>query len=392
MKVKFDTAELQHVLSQLSSIVSSKAAQPVLGFVRLVASENEPGKFTVSITGMDIDRSLTRFFVKATAEGAVDVLLPFDKLTKLVAYIKNQEITISSADETKATVVAGKHRTELKPHPLANWLPALERPEDATATVGLAGFKDQILNVEFAVPANDGKFTVTVAKVEAVADAPAEGDKPAVPGFVRFVATDGFRIAISTIAASIGTFELILPKTALELIKKLDGGDQLTIREAESGFYFETALEVLTVQRTHGVFPNYARVIPKDFKAEIAVDKLTLLDAIHRVRVSADNDKPIINIKGKDGDTVLSIATSSPDSGVDGTGSFLNTSNDEIDATIKGGDVAVTLNADFLVPFLDRAFGSKTGVVTIRLQSASNPVDFWANDGTYRFLQMPTAA
>lgn len=390
MKVKFSTEELKSRLGQLAAVVAKKAAQPVYGFVRVVTGEAQAleTKRPVYITGLDIDASLTVRLVNAEADGDFDVLVPFGKLLEILSSVTVAECTIEAADETKATFKAGKYRAELRPHPLVNWPTIPERPDVSVATIGLAGFKDQLANVEFAVPASDGKHIVAVAKIESTVDAPAVGDKPAVPGFLRAVATDGFRLAIASVVSSIGVFELIIPKPALELVKKLDGGEKLTILEAEAGFQFETDLETLTVSRSHGTFPQYERVFPATVNATITVDKSVLLAAIKRVTPLGDLEKPIISFKGAENGTAIELQTSSPDAG--GEGVFSNAASDEVEAKIVGPAIEFALNAKYLAPFLEKAYGSKTGEITIRVKDGKSVVDFYANAGQYRFLQAPS--
>jgi DNA polymerase-3 subunit beta len=378
MKVKFQTEELKKLLSQLGAVVSKKASVPVYGFVRLFAvqqrGEGLQPTFAVGIAGKDIDAALVRYFTKAEADGPVDVLLPFGKLVEIIANVSVAESTIEAADENKATFKAGKYKAELKTHPLANWPPDIERPEKAIAQIELPAFKDQIGAVEFAVPANDGKFVVSVAKVES-------------DGFtVKLVATDGMRLALAEVPKDAGVWSLTIPKPALELIKKLDGGAQVTISEAEAGFFFDTELETLTVSRSHGEFPNYANVLPKSFKTAIAVDKAVLLESVKRVRALAESEKPVIVFTAAENGTALNLAAGSNESGSDGS-VFRNNAEDEIDAKIEGPAQQISLNAELLQPFLDKA----TGSVTVQLTTATGVADFRANDGKYRFLLMPVA-
>src|SRR5579859_1101340 len=146
MKVKFQTEELKKYLGKLAAVVAKKAAQPVYGFVRLFAQQT-PGAlgFTVGITGVDIDSSLTLTYTKAEADGPVDVLLPFSKLVEIIANVNTAEVTIETDGETKARLKDGRKFTgEMKPRPLAEWPTILDRPAQATAQLALAGFKDQI--------------------------------------------------------------------------------------------------------------------------------------------------------------------------------------------------------------------------------------------------------
>jgi DNA polymerase-3 subunit beta len=190
-------------------------------------------------------------------------------------------------------------------------------------------------------------------------------------------------------AANIGDFPLIIPMRGLELVEKLDGGDQLTILEGESGFQFETASEVLTVSRSHGTFPDYSRVLPTSHKTEIVIDKAALLAAIKRVKPLGNSEKPVIDFSVSENDKELLLGASSAADGTDGM-SFENSASDAIEATVTGPAAQFALDASKLAPFVERAYGSKTGFITIRTRASNQAVDFYANGGLYRWLQMPT--
>lgn len=376
MKVKFQTEELKKRMSQLGAVVSKKATSPVYGFVRLFATQAQgeglTPTFSVGVMGVAIDSELTTYFTKAEADGPVDVLLPFAKLVEILSAVSATETTIEAADETKAVFKAGKYKAELKTYPLANWPATIERPEKSTATVDLPAFKNQIGAVEFAVPANDGKFVVSVAKVES-------------DGFtVKLVATDGFRLAIAEEPKDAGTWSLTLPKPALDLIKKLEGGAQVTISEAEAGFFFDTDLESLTVSRSHGEFPNYAAILPKGHKTTVTFDKAVVAESIKRVKACADSEKPTIVFTVPENGTSLTLAAAYDESGTDGS-VFRNNAEDEIEVKIEGPAQNIHLNGEYMLEFIDKA----TGAITAHFSSASSVADFTANEGKYRYLLMP---
>lgn len=374
MKVKFNTEELKKVLSKLAAVVAKKATLPVFGYVRLFAVPAAGGLgFRVGITGVDVDATLTVGFTKAEPDGPLDVLLPFTKLLDIVSAVTSPEVTIEADGETKARIKDGKKYTgEMKPRPLGEWPQILERPETSKAIVGLAGLKDQISKVEFAVPNNDGKHTVSVSKLESTAAG------------LKFVATDGFGLAISTMPANYGDWTLVLPKPALELVSKLEGG-QLTISETEGGFYFDTDLETLTVSRSHGEFPNYSGIIPATYKTKITVDKDALVLAIKRSKALADAEKPVIVFSVAENGKEISLKAAMLETIAEGT-AFRQMADDELEATVEGPAVDFSLNVHMTMPFLDKA----TGPIVIQVTNNVSVVDFHGNAGAYRWLQMPT--
>lgn len=371
MKVKFNTEELKKVLGKLAAVVSKKAATPVYGYVRLFATQ---AAGTVGITGVDIDATLTTSFTKAEAEGPVDVLLPFAKLSEIVGATTAADVTIETDGETKARIKDGKKFTgEMKPRPLGEWPQALERPEASKAILGLAGFKDQISKILFAVKDNDGKFTVTVAKIES--------DETQ----LRLVGTDGLGLALSASPANYGVWELVLPKNALELVAKLDG-TQVTISEAEGGFYFDTEVETLTVSRSHGTFPDYKAIFPKSVSTKITVEKAALEEAINKMKPLAYSEKPVVVFNVVDGGKEIIMQAASLETISEGT-AFRQVADDTIDAVVEGPANDFSLNVKMLQPFIERA----TGPIVIQIINNSSIVDFHANGDNYRWLQMPTA-
>jgi hypothetical protein len=183
-----------------------------------------------------------------------------------------------------------------------------------------------------------------------------------------------------------GAWTLLVPKPAFDLIKKLDGGTQLTILETEGGFFFETELEQATVTRSHGEFPPYQRVIPKTCKTEITCEKGALLDAVRRTKPLADQEKPLIVFKAPENGAAMSLSAASVESSSDGS-TFRNMADDEVEAKITGPAIEFPLDANLLWPFLDKA----TGPITIQVIDEKTAIVFKANSGTYTFLQMPPA-
>lgn len=402
-KVTFNTEELKKRLAQLGGVIAKKVTVPVYSHVRLFVSpvqgDGLQPKYAVGLSGVDLGASLTVTLAKATADGEADILLPFSKFAQLVAAHTASEVTIETDGSTNAILKGGKAKAKVPVHPLTDWPTILERPEAALATVALETFKGLISDVEFQVPSGSDQHTVTVAKVESTPNVPADGDKPAVPGALKFIATDGFGLAVSQVAADFGGWDLMVPRTAFEQIKKLDGGAQLTISQNEGGFYFDTELETLTISRSHGTFPPYEKILPKTHKTEFKVDKANFLAAVNRVQPLADQENPVIIFSAAENPVLVELSTSSTDSG---SGSvFQNTASDEVDAAVDGNNVPfqgigpafkLALDVKVLKPFLERVYGNKTGIITLRVIDGTKIVDFQANEGSYRFLQMPKAA
>jgi len=379
MKVAFKTEELKKILSQLGAVVSKKATSPVYDYVRLTAQPStEAGIFAVSMTGIDIEARLTRFFsVNTIADQELDVLVSFAKLQYYVGLVSSADVSIE-VDGVKAAVVSGKKRAAIQTHTLSDWPDAFERPEKPTATLGLPGLKEQISLTEFAIPQEASKFVVNVSKVESTGEV------------LRLVATDGVRLAISESKQALDVFTLLLPKTATNHIKKLEGGvssNTVTILESEAGFYFETEAEILVVTRAGGQFPPYERILPKSAATEAVIEKAPFDEAVKWANGSADVKTPIVKFTATAGALNIAAESTATDNATAGDGLFVNVAGDEINAQVTGPDASFALNGKVLLEFSAVA----TGPITIKIGNAAQqqPVEFVANGGLYRYLQMP---
>lgn len=385
MKVTLNTAELQRRLGQLGGVVDKKGAMEVFKYVRLYKENG-----LVKVLAMGISSTLTVTLAAATADGDVNVLLPYDKVAAIASAITAKETNIDVADDgVRATIRAGRLKVaELDTFPLSNLPSFLEQPTSSLAALGLPGFQAQIASIIYAVPEQSGKFTVSVAKLESTSGTPATETTPAVPGELRLIATDGFRLVISKVPQQLGEFALTLPKTALEKIARLEGGPSgnITIAPTDSGFYFYTDTEVLSINSTAGEFPPYSRIIPQGDPTTTIVIESTkeLLSIINQTKPLADAEKPVLTFSASEGILAVEAATKKA---ATTSGEMRFVGNADMDAKVTGAASDFSLDILLLLPFLEKVQDTP---VVINVKSNTTIVDFHGANGQVRFLQMPT--
>lgn len=390
MKVTFAVPELQKRLSQLSSVVKGTSPEPVYEKVRIFTDE----KGIVTLQGIDIDATLTVKLPSAVADGPINLLLSFEAFNGVVQLFKAPQAIIAYENEAVVNIQQLKFRGKLNGQPsdkfqeLGVVVGISERPEIGGYTIGLPGLKEQIEHVDFAVPKGDGKFVVPSARLESTVDA------------LKVIATDGVRIAISTIPANLGEFAFTLPKKVLDYVKKLDGGPTVTIAETEGAYYFTTELEVLTHSKTHAEFPPYHRVIPKVGSLPSVItlkDKGEFFDYLKLLmRFSdskdGDNKKAPILFTAAEGGTVLELRAIHEEKATTGD-IFTDMADATFEASSVGPSSKFKLDANLLQPFFERA----AFPVSVHSVSETSVVDIHANGGspekpTYRLLVMPMRA
>jgi DNA polymerase-3 subunit beta len=375
MKVTFKTDELQRRLAQLGGVVAKKPTLEVFNYVWLYTQADNNA---VHLRGMDIDATLDVTLKAAVADGAVNVLLPYAKLTEIANAIPAPETVITVTGEESAIISAGRMRgQDLETYPLVNLPSFLENPTASKAQIGLPGFKEQIGSIIYVInDSKENKFAPSVAKLESTETE------------LKLIATDGFRLVVSTVPQNAGVFSLTLPKPALEKITRLEGGETgtLTIAEVEAGFYFYTGSEVLTINRTAGEFPPYERIIPQGDPASTITIQQTkeLLAVIHMIKPSADKEKPVLVFTAKDGLLVAEAATKKQALAKAGEMRFAGVA--DLDA-VSTAPADFSLDVKLLLPFLENVADTP---LVINVKSSTAIVDFHGGNGKVRFLQMPT--
>lgn len=111
------------------------------------------------------------------------------------------------------------------------------------------------------------------------------------PPFIRFAATDTFRLAEKTITLNNQTtlknqFSFILPyRTAQELVRIFNDQEEVTFSLNESQIIIETKTLRVTSRIIEGMFPDYSSIIPKNFETTSFVNRGEFLSVIRGASV-----------------------------------------------------------------------------------------------------------
>jgi len=370
MKVTFLVKTLQQKLSQLSSVVKGSPTSPIYGYIRLDANAHG-----AVLSGNDIAASLTlQVGVEEVAEPG-SVLLPAKVLRDLVSALPGEKVLLETVDANSLKVKSGRYTAKLHTESVENFPKFAKEEFTFRTTLGLSVLLALAEKASFAVSEADGKFSVNVALLEST------GKR------INLVGTDGSQLVVASVDGAATPFKLPLPKTALNLLSSLSGGETVDIKESgdEKGgaFLFSTSLDELLVRKTSGQFPPYEILFPSGYKTQIKVSKEDLLSAIERQLPLADADIPAI-IFGVVHDKCGVTLTFHADSSVAGE------STDDISVGSSGPEVTFKLNGDHVRQFLEHAEGEV--VINIGGEKSSpkvtDVIDFNSGEN-YRYVIVP---
>lgn len=172
---------------------------------------------------------------------------------------------------------------------------------------------------------------------------------------LRLVATDGFRLAVEEIEVETKSEQanLLVPSRAVMEVVRLSGGGQISIGHlAETNQICFMVGEVQIVsQLLAGNFPDYGKILPKEFGTEIKVNKDELLQAVKATHIFARDNSNMV--KWQIGEGKLILLSSSPERGE---------CRVEVPITLTGDDLEIIFNAKYVLDYLSIVEGESLWV------------------------------
>ncbi|MGB9615675.1 MAG: DNA polymerase III subunit beta, partial [Fervidobacterium sp.] len=160
-------------------------------------------------------------------------------------------------------------------------------------------------------------------------------------GFLRLVASDGYRLALAEQKLNIDSeFDFIIAlKSVKELEKLLSNTTEPTINITyDHSLVSFNAGDVTTIVRTvEETFPDYKRVLPKVFKTRVILNLEDFSEALKRVMVIAKRGNEKVQLKITD--DVMELTSQSSDFGE---------AIESIPITKDGEDLIINFNPKFL--------------------------------------------
>jgi len=332
MKFSILQQDLWPALQAVSRSCGMRSQLPVLGNILL---QTDKGRLKLAATNLEIGVVKT---LKAEVIEDGEVTVPAKILVETVVNLPGEELNFS-ANSTQLEISSTSFSSTF------NGIPAVEFP-----TIPLSGkqtiivnpniFKTSLPQITFAAAVDDGRPILTGILTEIK-------DKK-----LQLIATDGYRLAHKIIPIEEESdFKALIPrKTFEEIIRLLSEEEtdkvEVVISEDKNQVIFIFANTQLSSRLIEGQFPNWERIIPKEVKARIIVERVTLLKAVKLASVFARSDANIIKLENKPGKIVLSSQAKE-----------LGSQTKEIDAQTEGEEIIIAFNAKFLQDALS-AFNS----------------------------------
>ena len=340
---------------------------PVLAGVRMEVVGDK-----LTITGTDLELTI-RLTIEVGGERDGAAVVPARLVGDIVKALPAGAVEVDLADSSatgdgssEMSISAGRSHFSVRPLSLDDY-PAQSEPAADAVTLPAAAMADALRQVVRAASTDDARAVLTGVLLAAEDDG------------LRMVATDSYRLAVRDLPESsmLGSGQKVLiPGRALSELQRLMGNEEsLTVRLGEREATFEAGSTRLSTRLIEGEFPNYRNLLPSSYPNLLTISKPTIIEAIRRVKILAQDSTPVRMMLG--GDTVQLTAITQD----------VGNAVEEIDAQYEGAEMTVAFNPDYLLAGIDAIDADD---VTLATMDPMKPAVLrGAGQDDYLYLLMP---
>ncbi|MGI6220880.1 MAG: DNA polymerase III subunit beta [Coriobacteriales bacterium] len=271
MKFNISKTDFLNALNITAKGRSGRSTLPILSGVYIKAQDG-----SILLQTTDLETSV-RVSTPALVENEGETVVPGKLISELVKTLPEAAVSCS-LDGEQFIIECLSSRFSMKTMQAKDF-PAFPEVEAAESIVIPAGrASEMVKKVSKAVSRDESHMILTGINVVA------EGEN------ISMVATDSYRLAIdeSSIENHDGTFQLVIPGSVLDDVCRLLGKeDSLEIGYNDNQILFKFGQSTFVTRKLEGNYPNYKQIIPKEKTISAVVETKTLLDAIKRVSVMA---------------------------------------------------------------------------------------------------------
>lgn len=331
MRVILERSNLLKSLGHVHRVVERRNTIPILSNVMLGAEGQ-----SLELKATDLDLEITEAS-PAQVEQAGGTTVPAHLLYEIVRKLPDgAEVMLRTDDDGNSmSVVAGRSSFRLQCLPQSDFPQLTAGSFTHLFRLDSATLKKLIDKTQFAISTEETRYYLNGIYLHALE----AGGKLK----LRFVATDGHRLASAEMDAPAGTEGMpgvIIPrKTVSELQKLVDMPDvAVSIELSDTKIRFTIGGVVLTSKLIDGTFPDYQRVIPTGNDKRLLIDRDTFARAVDRVSTVSSERGRAVKISIGDGQVTLTV--NNPDSG---------SATEELAADYTADPMEIGFNAKYLL-------------------------------------------
>lgn len=362
MRFSASSNDLIPAFQLVSKAVSPKSSLPVLTGI-FMGWEND----TLRLVATDLELGIEAF-VNVKSESSGKVVLPEKYITEIVRRVPTETVQFFFDDEAKSmNIVSGEASFTIKTLDASDF-PLFQRLEKGDSfSINESILKRAIRYTSFAAAVNDSRRFLTGC----YSTFDSEG--------VTFVGTNAYRLAKMTIKTDIQVshqVSVIIPAKTLNHLERFleDSDDAVVVTVDDRQVMFQKGNTTFVSRLIDGSYPDYKRIIPSSFAAEVDVERDGLFHSIERAALFAGDHSSGVKLEIADGSMEISSRSTE-------VGSL----SDKIPVEKQGEDLGVVLRWQYLTDVLRLL---KDELVRVRFAGKVKPICLQEQTDEYDYLYL----
>ncbi|MEJ5257536.1 MAG: DNA polymerase III subunit beta [Fervidobacterium sp.] len=324
LRFSVNKSEIAKKISIASSSIGSRTVDPILQCLLFKPTDGH-----ISIYGTDLQTSVISLVRVGEYEGNESFAVDAELIDDIVSNQSEEEV-IFEYSNGKLLVKSGKAKYNISTISDIERFPIIEIDNGGIRfSIDTSILEEMLERVSFCASSESAMRALNGVYWEVHG------------GFLRLVASDGYRLALAEQKLDIDSeFDFILAlKSVKELEKLVSSTTEPTINIVydHSIVSFSAGDVTMVVRTVEETFPDYKRVLPKAFKTRVVLNSDDFSEALKRVMIISKRGNEKVQLKITD--DVMELSSQSPDFGE---------AIENIPVTKDGEDLIVNFNPKFL--------------------------------------------
>lgn len=326
MEVVLDRDAFLKGLQMVHNIVEPRQTLPILANVLLEADGD-----AVRATATDLEVG-ARVTVPARVASPGAITVSARKLSEIVKELPAASLSLKVGDGAAVTIRCGGVNYRLVGMAPDDFPAVVPAAPPAWLRMEAGVLKEMLTQTSFAISHDESRFALNGVLFVLQ------------PKEVRFVATDGHRLAVATHGVGQGLSGVtgIVPRKAvIEIMRVLGASEDVQIAITENQFVLQMPNFVMTARLIEGQFPNWEAVVPRNHPGRLTLKRAALAAALRRVSVMAEERNKPVRLALAPGSLTLSAASHD-----------LGEAEEALEVDYSGAELTIGFNSRYILEAL----------------------------------------
>ena len=291
-----------------SYALGTRSSMPILAGLKMEIEGN-----LLRLQATDLERAVRYEIPIENATGDESMVLNGVVFNQIASHLPaDEKISLQSeaGDGTTVKVRCGEAAFDLPTLPVEDYPEIAQLPSTKIASVKASQFHRGLEQTAFAALKAGETTRLNLTGVNLVL----KGDH------LRMVATNGYRLAVKTIAVDEIHEEgeyLIEANVLTDLDRVLSqvGEPAVDFYRGEGQLFFQTGGVTFMARTIAEEFPDFERVIPKDNAIALSFERRAILETLQRIEITAAEDSGAVTLTVSSEESAVQINSSSKDKG-----------------------------------------------------------------------------